>query len=86
MLTPGISSVADLQARTVSQTRTLDKLVTGPIPGVDVYCMYGSNLTTVQQLVFNVALSKNIAPLPSSYLYGRGDSVVPFDSLRLCDR
>ncbi|WIA40520.1 hypothetical protein OEZ86_013868 [Tetradesmus obliquus] len=76
-----------LLADTFNQTHTLDKLITaGPIPGVDVYCMYGVGLQTVRQLVFNVTLSDKIAPLPSAYLYGRGDSVVPFDSLRLCDR
>jgi hypothetical protein len=51
-----------------------------------VYCMYGSNISTVTQLVFNVALSKDIAPLLSSYMYGCGNSVVAFASLRLCDR
>jgi hypothetical protein len=76
-----------MQANTFNQTHTLDKLTTnGPIPGVDVYCMYGSGVNTVRQLAFNVTLSHNIAPIPSAYLYGRGDGVVPLDSLRLCDR
>ncbi|WIA40522.1 hypothetical protein OEZ86_013870 [Tetradesmus obliquus] len=76
-----------LLADTFNQTHTLDKLIAnGPIPGVDVYCVYGFDISTVRQLVFNVTLSDKIAPLPSAYLYGRGDSVVPFDSLRLCDR
>jgi hypothetical protein len=76
-----------LQANTFNKTHTLDTLIAnGPIPGVDVYCVYGFNISTVRQLVFNVTLSDKIAPLPSSYLYGRGDSVVPFDSLKLCDR
>lgn len=76
-----------LQVNTFDQTHTLDKLVaSGPIPGVDVYCMYGIDISTVKQLVYNVTLSNSIAPLPWGYLYARGDSVVTFYSLRLCDR
>ncbi|KAF6258173.1 hypothetical protein COO60DRAFT_1701449 [Scenedesmus sp. NREL 46B-D3] len=64
---------------TFDQTHTLDKLVaSGPIPGVDVYCMYGIDISTVKQLVYNVTLSNSIAPLPWGYLYARGDSVVTF--------
>jgi hypothetical protein len=75
-----------LQANTFNSTHTLDDLTAaGPMPGVDVYCMY-SSINTIQQLVFNVTLSNSIAPLPSGYLYGPGGSVVPLDSLRMCDR
>jgi hypothetical protein len=84
LLTP---CVGCLQANTFNQTHTLDALTAnGPIPGVNVYCMYGRHLRTVKQIVFNVTLSNNIAPMPTRYGYGLGDSVVPFDSLKLCDR
>lgn len=75
------------QASAFDQVHTLDRLTaSGPIPGVDVYCMYGVNLNTVTQLGFRVDLLKSSAAVPSTFQMTSGDSVVPIVSLRLCDR
>ncbi|RZF49246.1 hypothetical protein LSTR_LSTR002867 [Laodelphax striatellus] len=51
-------------------------------PGVDVYCLYGRGVDTVEKLIQN----RDQKPGPPLILYGEGDGTVNLQSLQVCLR
>lgn len=55
-------------------------------PGVDSYCYYSSNVSTVEQLSFDDSDPDNTFPMNPKRTYGDGDGTVNLKSLRACEQ
>jgi hypothetical protein len=74
-----------LQADAFAQLQQVQ--ITGALPNITTYCIYGNGVATPRTLKFNATFKAgDIAELPTASTSTTGDKVVAFASLRLCDK
>jgi hypothetical protein len=74
-----------LQADAIAQAQQVQ--ITGPLPNIATYCIYGNGVATPRTLKFNATFKAGeIAELPTASTNTTGDQVVAFASLSLCDK
>ena len=55
-------------------------------PGVDTYCYYSSNVSTIESLGYDDSDPENTFPLKPKRIYGDGDGTVNLNSLKSCEQ